>query len=270
MAELIADFPIPVRKKSPWLVQVTVVKALMKREMVTRFGKYKFGIVWMIVEPLISTIIIGFIIGRIAGRTVPEIPYPFFLLNGRILLQLFTGSLKIGVNSIKANQGLLVYRTVCPLDPFIARFLFELGSTSTSFVLFCIIGMWMGVTLSFGAIYLLVFCGLLTWLMGCGMGLIFGVSALYYKEMEKVALIFQSPLIFISAVLVPIAALPNAAQEFILKNPLAHTIELSRKALFPFYNNSDTNIIYPFSCAIIVFFAGLYFFRVNRFSLDRD
>ena len=264
MSELVT---IPTR--SAVSTQILVIKALLKREIITRFGKYKLGFVWMLVEPLISVLVIGLIIGPIAGRTVPEIPYAFFLLNGRIQLQMFTGSMKSGVNAVKSNQGLLVYRTVQPLDPFIARFLFELLSTSFSFVLFCVIGMWIGIELSLNHLDVLVACGFITWIMGCGMGLIFGVCAAYFKDTEKIVMVLTTPLLFVSAVLTPLVSLPKNAQEFLIYNPLVHTIELSRSALFPFYNTGETNFTYPSIVAIVALAVGIALFQANRHFLNQ-
>ena len=55
----------------------------------------------------------------------------------------------------------------------------------------------------------------------------------------------------------------------LLYNPLVHTIELSRKALFPYYNAGDSNIIYPAVFAIIVLSIGLTLFHGNRNYLSQ-
>ena len=83
--------PISLPKRSAWASQILVIKALFHREVITRFGEYQLGFVWMLLEPLLSVLIIGFLIGSFGGRAVPEIPYPFFVLNGKLLLNLFTG-----------------------------------------------------------------------------------------------------------------------------------------------------------------------------------
>ncbi|WP_411827570.1 ABC transporter permease [Luteolibacter sp. AS25] len=264
MAEL-----IQIRVRSAWKTQILVITALLQREVATRFGKYKLSFVWMLVEPLISTIMLGLVIGGIVGKTVPEIPYAFFLLNGRILLQMFSGSLNVGVRTISSNQGLLVYKTVKPLDPFLARFIFQLLTTSFSFILFCCVSMWLGVEFSLAQLHMLLGAAVITWLSGCGMGLVFGVAAAYFKEVEKVVMLIQSPLMFISAVLAPITVLPQAAQEILLYNPLVHTIEQSRKAIFPFYNAGDTNLLYPFCIAITLLAVGLIVFQLNRNFLSQ-
>jgi capsular polysaccharide transport system permease protein len=82
-------------------------------------------------------------------------------------------------------------------------------------------------------------------------------------------MILQRPLLFISAVLFPLSALPLSGQSMLLYNPLVHTIELSRKALFPYYNAGDSNIIYPAVFAIIVLSIGLTLFHGNRNYLSQ-
>lgn len=255
--------PIPIPKRSPWVSQCLVIRALLKREITTRFGEYRLGFFWMLLEPLLSVILIGLIIGSIAGRTVPEIPYAYFLLNGRLLLKLLTGPMRAGINAIGSNQGLIVYPSVKPLDIFIARYLYELITTLFSFSLFCVIGVWLGMEVSLANLDILLACLLITWLIGCGLGLIFGVAAAYVNEVEKVVTVLQSPLMFISAVLAPISAMPTSTQRILLMNPLVHTIEESRKALFPFYHAEGANLTFPCIVMIIVLGLGLVLFQGN-------
>lgn len=256
--------PIPLPKHPPWLSQVLVIRALLAREMATRFGKYRLGLFWMLFEPLLGALVIGLLVGRIAQRGVPEIPYPFFVLNGFLLLKLFTGPLNSSLKAISANRGLLVYPAVKPLDPFIARYVFDLMTAVFSFILFCSVSMWIGIELSLGGLHVLAAAYLLTWLTGCGVGLIFGVACAYYSEIEKVVPVLTRPLLFISAVLYPTSKLPVVAQGYLLHNPLVHTIELSRNALFPYYPAGMANLYYPALCALVALSTGLILFHNHR------
>jgi capsular polysaccharide transport system permease protein len=241
-----------------------VIRALIRRETATKFGQYRLGFFWMLFEPLMGVIIVGLLIGSIAGRTVPEIPYSFFVLNGMLLLSLFSGAMGGGLKALDANQNLLVYPSVRPLDPIIARFVFQLLTTVLSFVVFCVAGLFLGVDFSFMDLDTLAFCYLLTWLAGCGTGLIFGVGSAHYNEIEKIVPILQRPLFFISAVMFPISAMPEKLQNLLLINPLVHTVELSRKALFPLYHAEGANLLYPATFAIVTLSIGLTLFHLNR------
>jgi capsular polysaccharide transport system permease protein len=261
---MVQDQLVAIPKHSAWRVQVLVIRALLRREAVTRFGKYRLGFIWMLLEPLLGVIVLGIIFGSFIARSVPEIPYPFFLLNGMLMLKLLTGPMNAGINAIGANRGLLVYPSVRPLDPFLARFLFELFTTLFSFAVFCGVGAWMGMEFSMAYLQLLAACFLLTWLLGCGLGLIFGVAAAYFNEAEKIVSVLQRPLLFVSAVMFPTHALPESAQNILHYNPLVHTIELSRKALFPYYHAGDVNLLYPTIMAVVFFSIGIVLFRNHR------
>jgi capsular polysaccharide transport system permease protein len=261
--------PISIPKHSPWVTQILVLRALLKRVVITRFGKYQLGFFWMVFEPLLGTIVLGVLIGSIAQRTVPEIPYPLFLLQGFLLLKLFTSPMKSGLTGVGANSGLTVYPTVKPLDPILARFLFDLLTVVFSMVLFISVSMWIGIKVSLGSLHVLFACYIITWLMGCGLGLIFGVAAAHFKETEKIVAVIQRPLIFVSAVLTPLASIPAAAQKYLIWNPLVHTIELSRSTFFPAYDSSQLNLLYPATVAIIVLALGLILFENNRNFLSQ-
>lgn len=256
--------PISLPRHSLWYNQFLVIRALLRREVSTRFGQYQLGFVWMLLEPILSVLVIGVLFGAFVGATVPEIPYAFFVLNGKLLLNLFTGPINDSLGAMKANKGLLIYPNVRALDPFLARYFYELLTTIFSFTVFCAVGVWLGIEISLGSLHMLAACYLITWLMGCGFGLIFAVAAAHFKEVEKVVDILLSPLLFISAVMFPIAAMTNQIQNLLLYNPLVHVIELSRKALFPYYHSGGTILFYPAAIATVVVALGLMLFHSNR------
>ena len=60
--------PIKIKEQSPWKSQVLVIKALFKRELITRFGKYKLGAVGSS-RPLTLVLFLGLILGPFLGRS---------------------------------------------------------------------------------------------------------------------------------------------------------------------------------------------------------
>lgn len=71
-------------RRSGFEVQIAAVKALFLREIKTRFGKYRLGYLWALLEPTAHLIILIGIFGYIMHRTMPDISFPVFLLNGLI------------------------------------------------------------------------------------------------------------------------------------------------------------------------------------------
>lgn len=259
--------PVAIPKNPSWLTLILVQRALIGRQIKSRFGEYQLGFLWMILEPLTGVLVIGLVIGTLAQRTVPEIPYAFFLLNGMMQLQLLTGCMNAGMNASTSSNSLLVYPAVKPIDPFVARFLFQLVTTLFAFVVFCLAAIWLGVEYSLANLGVVLSCYVITWAIGSGLGLILGIAVAHYADFEKVMAFVQRPLLFISAVLFPSAALATEARQWLMWNPLVHTIEQARQALFPFYNASETNLLYPSICALVSMALGLTVFHNNRHYL---
>lgn len=65
-------------------VQQAAVKALFLREIKTRFGKYRLGYLWAVLEPAGHLLILLTIFGYVMHRTMPDISFPVFLINGLI------------------------------------------------------------------------------------------------------------------------------------------------------------------------------------------
>ncbi|HDR2511236.1 TPA: ABC transporter permease, partial [Enterobacter roggenkampii] len=57
-------------------VQQAAVKALFLREIKTRFGKYRLGYFWAILEPAAHLLVLLAIFGYIKNRTMPDISFP--------------------------------------------------------------------------------------------------------------------------------------------------------------------------------------------------
>ena len=242
---------IRIKEQSAWRSQVLVIKALLQRELITRFGKYKLGAVWIFLDPLMQVLILGVVLGPLLGRASADIPYPFFLICGYMLLSLLTGPITSSLNAITANQGLLVFKKVKALDPFIARYIFELFTALLALTAFCIVAYWSGwVEISLEHIPKAAVCIAITWIIGCGLGLQAGIASLKYQELEKVIGYIQRPLLFVSAVVFPLNAIPPQYAKYLLYNPLVHTIESIRMCLFPTYHSEGVNLYYPAAWAL--------------------
>ncbi|HFO5052873.1 TPA: ABC transporter permease, partial [Escherichia coli] len=112
-------------KRSGFEVQKVTVEALFLREIRTRFGKFRLGYLWAILEPAAHLLVLLGIFGYIMHRTMPGISFPVFLLNGLIPFFIFNSISNRSVEAIDANQGLFNYRPVKPMDTIIARTLLE-------------------------------------------------------------------------------------------------------------------------------------------------
>lgn len=245
-------------------VQQAAVKALFLREIKTRFGKYRLGYLWAILEPAAHLIVLMGIFGYIKNRTMPDISFPVFLLNGLIPYFIFSHIATRSIGAIEANQGLFNYRPVKPIDTIIARTLLEtLIYVGVYIILMTIVGL-LGEEFAFNHVITLVATWTLLVIFSFGIGLVFMVLGNTFPETEKFLPIIIKPLYFMSCVMFPLHAIPKDYWSYLLWNPIVHAIELSRESVVASYTSGDVSIGYLSICALGALFIGLVMYRISE------
>lgn len=242
-------------------VQQAAVKALFLREIKTRFGKYRLGYLWAILEPAAHMLILLAIFGFIMHRTMPDISFPVFLLNGIIPYFLFSNIAVRSVGAIEANQGLFYYKPVKPVDTIIARALLETVIYVCVYtILMTMIGL-AGEKFSLDDILSLSLAWGLLVLLSCGVGLIFMVLGKTFPESEKFLPIIIKPLYFISCIMLPLHSIPKDYWPYLLWNPIVHVVEISRESVVRGYVSQGVSLSYLALCSLVVLFIGLALYR---------
>lgn len=244
-------------------VQRAAVKALFLREIKTRFGKYRLGYLWAILEPAAHLMILLTVFGFIMHRTMPDISFPIFLINGIIPYFLFSNIAVRSIGAIAANQGLFNYRPVKPVDTIIARALLETIIYIVVYIwLMTVIGL-MGEEIDITNLLFLVCIWSLLVVFSCGVGMIFMVMGRLFPETEKFLPVFIKPLYFISCIMFPLHAIPKEYWPYLLWNPIVHAVELCRSSVVAGYQSQGVSLSYLALCSLSVFFIGLSLYR-NR------
>lgn len=245
-------------------VQQAAVKALFLREIKTRFGKYRLGYFWAILEPAAHLLVLIAIFGFIMHKTMPDISFPVFLLNGLIPFFLFSSIATRSIGAIEANQGLFNYRPVKPIDTIIARALLEtLIYSGVYIVLMTIVGL-VGEVFAITNIINLILTWSLLVIFSFGLGLIFMVIGKSFPESEKLLPILIKPLYFISCIMFPLHAVPKEYWPYLLWNPIVHVVELSRESVVAGYVSEGVDLNYLIICALISLFLGLALYRTRE------
>lgn len=245
-------------------VQQAAVKALFLREIKTRFGKYRLGYLWAVLEPAAHLLVLLTIFGFIRHSSMPDISFPVFLLNGLIPYFLFSNIATRSIGAIEANQGLFNYRPVKPVDTIIARALLEtLIYSGVYIILMCVVGM-LGEEISITSILTLVLTWSLLVIFSFGIGLVFMTLGKTLPETEKFLPIMIKPLYFISCVMFPLHAIPKDYWSYLLWNPLIHAVELSRESVVTGYVSEGVSLEYLAFCALIALFLGLSIYRTRE------
>lgn len=243
-------------------VMRAAIRALLLRELQTRFGQYRLGYVWVLLEPLLSIGIMIFLFGTVMQRTLSGMEYEIFLLNGIIPFFMFRSGVTQALSATQSNKGLFSYRPVKPIDALLARIFLEFLLKFIAYTFFSLAFLWFGSSISFEHIPALLFYWLLLFIFMLAFSLIFMVIGDFSKEVGKFLSVGFLILYLLSGILYSIQIIPVQYREYLLWNPLIHIIELMRHAVAPAYELvSGISLSYFIIWIILSLFIGLLLYK---------
>ena len=243
-------------------VMRAAIRALLLRELQTRFGQYRLGYVWVLLEPLFSIGIMIFLFGTVMQRTLSGTEYEIFLLNGIIPFFMFRSGVTQALSATQSNKGLFSYRPVKPIDALLARIFLEFLLKFIAYTFFSLAFLWFGSSISFEHIPALLFYWLLLFIFMLAFSLIFMVIGDFSKEVGKFLSVGFLILYLLSGILYSIQIIPVQYREYLLWNPLIHIIELMRHAVAPAYELvSGISLSYFIIWIILSLFIGLLLYK---------
>ena len=124
-------------------IQRRVVYALLMREVITRFGRYNLGVLWLVAEPMIFTLGV-MALWTFAGLSHKELPVAAFAITGYSSVLMWRNAANRCVFAVQQNINLLYHRRVRLFDVFLARVLLELAGATASFTVLSVLFIAMG------------------------------------------------------------------------------------------------------------------------------
>lgn len=252
------------KPRSGLAVQYASIRALFLREFQTRFGHYRLGYVWAILEPGILVFLKLVLLGGIMERAIPSISYTLFLVNGVLPIRMFMKASTQSLHAVSSNKGLLNYRPVMPVDAVIARISVEMTLYFGVYILFTIGLMFFGDSISLSYLPNLFMCWLLLYIFTFGFALIMcaigDVSSEIAKFISSCFIIFY----LISGVMFSINNVPVQFHPYLLWNPLLHCLEFMRHAVAPDYPVTYVSFSYFVISTLVVLFAGLLIYKARE------
>ena len=238
------------------------IRALLLRELQTRFGQYRLGYLWVFLEPLLTIGIMVVLFGTVMQRTLPGMDYSVFLINGIIPFFMFRTGVTLAISATESNRGLFSYRPVKPIDALLARNVLEFLLKFTAYIAFTAAFVWFGYSISFEQIPQLLGYWSLLFIFMLACSLIFIVIGDFSKELNKFLSVFFLILYFLSGILYSIHIIPVEYREYLLYNPLIHIFELMRHAVAPSYSLvPGISLSYFIIWMIVSLFIGLLLYK---------
>ena len=115
-------------------IQLRVIDALLRREILTRYGRHNIGFLWLFVEPMIFTIGVTTLWTATKSVHGSDLPIVAFALTGYSSVLLWRNMPGRCIGALQNNLALMYHRNIKVMDIYIARLLIEFGGATISFV----------------------------------------------------------------------------------------------------------------------------------------
>ena len=256
------------QSESPHRVMLRIWYALFLRELQTRFGRFRLGYLWALLEPGMHMLMLTLMFYTVRARQIIfDMPVPVFIITGIIPWLLFSHMVNASMTAIEGNRTLFNFRAVKPITALIARMSLEGVIYLTTYVVWLVICWWAGLQFSIADPLLLLASFILLSMVNVGVCLILCVTCTLHPELQRSIKMFIRPLYFISGVFFISTMIPPAYHAFFTWNPVFHAIELGRSAFFGDYETLLGSFEYLLLLAVALMTIGLWMYRFNKTKL---
>ncbi len=237
--------------------QLRVVRALVLREVLTRYGRHNIGFLWLFVEPMMFTLGITLLWSLTKQSHGSSLPIVGFALTGYSSVLVWRNPANRCTKAIEANLALMYHRDVRPHDIFAARILLELLGVTISFTLLTVCFSFIGwieppcdvVTVAMG-------WGLLA-LFGAALGLIVGALSELSEVAERVWHTVTYLTFPLSGAVFMLDWLPRGIRDFVEYFPMVHGAEAVRHGFYGTAVKSHEDLAYLATCDGVLLALGL-------------
>lgn len=230
------------------------------RDIKVRYKQTFIGVAWVLLQPLLTTVIFTLIFGRFAEFPSDGLPYPVFVLAGLLPWTYFAASLNGASASIAGNRALVT-------KVYFPRILLPLGAISTPLVDFLVafpalvvLMVWFDLSVTLTVLVLPLFL-LLAAVTALGVGLFFAVGNVRYRDVPYAIPFVINIWMYLSPVIYPVNALEDRYQWILSLNPMTAVITGFRWSLLGSSPPELHVVAVGVATGIAVFVAGLAVFR---------
>jgi lipopolysaccharide transport system permease protein len=210
--------------------RVDLLYVFVRRELAVRYRQAVIGVLWVVLQPLITALILTLVFSVFARVSTGDLPYPVFALSGLVIWQYFSRAVVEGTQSLVANVALISKvsfpRLIVPLTPSVAAGVDCLIAT----VLLLAMTFTLGVGLKWTVILIpgiIVMTGLLA--AGCVLWLA-PLNAMYRDVAVALPFVLQITM-YLSPVAYPVDLVPERIRWIYELSPIAVLMETTRWAV---------------------------------------
>lgn len=214
--------------KQGWQQYLFVIRELVSRELKRKYARSYLGIIWSVLQPLLSMAVISMIFSTIFKRNIEN--YPIYYLTGNILWSFFTGATNAAMTALVDNKMLLI-KVKIPMLVFplsrIYTAMVNLGYSLVAYV--CMLVFFHNGVYWTMLFLMIVIAGEV--LFAVGLGNILAVAYVFFGDIKHLYSVLLTLWMYCSAIFYPVEGLPKAVKQVVQINPVYNYIACARKCV---------------------------------------
>jgi lipopolysaccharide transport system permease protein len=231
-----------------------------ERDIKVRYKQTALGAIWVVLQPLIGSLIFAFVFGRIAKMSSDGFPYIVLAYSGLLGWNAFNTTLTRASTSIVDGSRLVskIYfpRLVLPLSTVGSTLVDFVVSLAFMIVLMLIYHVHPGWQLVFLPVFLLLLL-----MAAIGIGLFTSALMVSYRDLQYALPPFLQFLLYASPVGYAVSQVPKSLRTLYFLNPLAGLLEGFRWSILGTSQPQLWAVLYAAGVVIAMLFVGLVSFK---------
>lgn len=207
---------------------VFALKQLVSREVKRKYARSNLGIVWSVLNPLLSMAVLSMIFSTMFKRSIEN--FPIYYLTGNILWVFFSSATNSAMTVFVDNRNLLLKVKLSKQTFVLSRVLTaltNLGYTCIAYILMLIV---FRIEPSIYMLLLPVPVLFLT-LFSMGMGFLLSIAYVFFADIKYLYSVLLTLWMYMSAIFYPVENIAPTMQKIIKMNPIYAYISFSRECV---------------------------------------
>lgn len=248
-------------RKERWKQYWFVIRELTGREIKRRYSRSYLGVLWSVLNPLLSMAVMSAIFSTMFQRSIEN--FPIYYLTGNIIWQLFTNATNTAMTALVDNKALLI-KVKMPMQVFtLSRIYTAFVNFVYSFVAYILFLVIFKVMPDYSMIAIVPII-LLTLLFSTGLSMLLSTAYVFFGDIKHLYGILLTLWMYCSALFYPVSSLSGIMARVVQENPLYCYIAATRECMI--YGNFPTLGLWlrMILWAVAMFLIGHLFFKRKK------
>lgn len=238
-----------------------VIQELTSREIKRKYARSYLGIIWSVLNPLLTMAVLSAIFSTMFKRSIEN--FPIYYLTGYIIWQLYSEATRASMTVLVDNKNLLI-KTKIPKIVFVmsrsytalSNFFFSCIAYAMMLAIFRITPSWTWLFFFYDLLIIMLF--------SVGVGAILSILYVFFADIKHLYGVILTLVMYLSAIFYPVDRLPEVMRDVLDYNPIYLFIYIMRTAVMEGEIPNTVVLIKATIISIVFFVAGIITFNKKQ------